>query len=77
MNKVERVHAEYRFVALAGEAIYRRHPQAVWLAEHAYIGRTGLKDRALEAAIERLRTWLAEQSEQPPHPDSWIARKGA
>lgn len=60
MNKVQRVNAEYRFVSLVGQAIVRRHPQAVWLAERGYVGRTGLTDRALEAAIERLDAWLAE-----------------
>lgn len=77
VNKVQRVYAEERFVSLSGEAICRRHPEAAWLAQHAYIGRTGLTDRALEAAIERLLAWLDEHPATPPHPDSWIARKGA
>lgn len=77
MNKVQRVMAEYRFVALAGEAISRRHPQAEWLAEHGHLDRIGLTDRALEAAIARLETWLAEQPQPTIHPDSWTARKGA
>jgi len=77
MNRVERVRAEYRFVSLVGQAIYRRHPQAAWLARYGAIGRVTLTDRALEAAIARLDTWLAEQPEPPIHPESWIARKGA
>ena len=60
MNKVQRVNAEYHFVSLVGEAIYRRHPQAVWLAKHGAIGRVDLTDRALEAAIERLEAWLSD-----------------
>lgn len=56
--------AERKFVGLVGEAIFRRHPQAVWLAEHGHVGRTGLTDRALEAAIERLEAWLADQTGQ-------------
>ena len=62
MNRIERVYAERTFVALAADAIVRRHPQADWLVRHGYIGRTALTDRALEAAIERLEAWLA----QPP-----------
>lgn len=69
MNRVQRVNAEYRFVSLVGQAIYRRHPKAAWLAQHGYVGRTGLNDRALEAAIERLETFLVENPE--PLPKTW------
>jgi len=66
MNRIERVNAEYRFVGLVGQAIYRRHPQAVWLAQRGAIGRISLTDRALEAAIERLEAWLAGHPERQP-----------
>lgn len=52
---------EEMFVQLAADAIQRRHPQAVWLVKHGHIGRTGLSDRALEAAVERLGVWLDDQ----------------
>lgn len=63
MNKVERVFMELHFVQLAADAIQRRHPQADWLVRHAHFGDTGLTDRALEAAVERLGVWLTEHSE--------------
>lgn len=58
MNRVERVYMELQFVQLAADAIQRQHPQAVWLVEHGHFQNTGLTDRALEAAVERLSGWL-------------------
>lgn len=64
MNRIERLHAEERLVQLAADAIQRRHPQASWLVEHGRIGQTGLTERALEGAIERLEAWLADSTRQ-------------
>ena len=65
MNHVERFHLEVMFVAVAAEAIQRRHPASDWLVERGHVGHTGLTDRALEAAVERLGVWLDEQREPP------------
>ena len=77
MRPLERVHAEELFAQLAADAIQRRHPQAVWLAEKGRERPIPLKDDALEAAIERLAAWLAEQPPIDIHPDSYLARHGA
>jgi hypothetical protein len=61
VNRVERVRMEETFVQLAADAIGHRHPQADWLAGHGRFGDTGLTDRALEAAVERLGAWLASR----------------
>jgi hypothetical protein len=74
MTPLERVHAEEMFAQLAADAIQRRHPQAVWLAEKGRGRPIPLKDDALEAACERLAIWLAEQPDLPVDPDSWLAR---
>jgi hypothetical protein len=64
MSTFRRYMLEEEFVQLAADAIQQQHPQAVWLAKHGKIGETGLTDRALEAAVERLRTWTATPSGQ-------------
>jgi hypothetical protein len=64
MNKVERVHAEERFVQLAADCIRLLHPSSAWLARRGRIGQTGLTDRALAEAIKRLETWISEQTGQ-------------
>jgi hypothetical protein len=63
MTPVERVQMEEMFVQVAADAILLRHPQSVWLAQHACIGHIRLTDTSLEAAVERLGVWLAEQHE--------------
>lgn len=60
MSAFRRVMLEEEFVQLATDAIQRQHPQAAWLAEHGHAGETGLTERALEAANERLKAWLTE-----------------
>ena len=58
MRRLERIVAEETFVELASQALQRRHPNADWLVEHGRLYRTGLTDRALAAANERLAAWL-------------------
>lgn len=63
MNRIERYDLEERFAALATDAILRRHPQGVWLAEKGRHRPIPLTDRALDAACERLAAWLAEHGD--------------
>ena len=60
MSAFRRYMLEEQFVQLAADAIERQHPQSDWLVAHGYVGNTGLTERALEAAVERLGTWLAD-----------------
>ena len=60
MSAFRRYMLEEEFVQLAADAIERQHPHADWLAAHGYVGNTGLTERALEAAVERLGAWLAD-----------------
>lgn len=59
MSAFQRHMLEEQFVQLAADAIERQHPHADWLVAHGHVGNTGLTQRALEAAVERLGAWLA------------------
>jgi hypothetical protein len=63
VSALRRYMLEEAFVERAARAIGLRHPHADWLVAHAYIGQTGLTDRALEAVVERLAAWLEDYDE--------------
>lgn len=60
MGRYRRFLAEEMFVQLAADAIVRRHPQAVWLAEHGHEGNVRLSDATLDEAIKKLEAWITE-----------------
>lgn len=77
VKRLERVRMEEMFLQVAADAIQRRHPQASWIAAHSRGLPIPLSDAALEAAVERLGVWLAEQPPLPIDPDSYLARHGS
>jgi hypothetical protein len=77
MDRVERVQMEEMWLQVATDAICHRHPHAQWIADHSRGLPIPLTDAALEAAVERIGVWLAEQPPLPIHPDSRIARRDA
>lgn len=76
MTRIERVKLEEMWLQVATDAIQRRHPHAAWIAAHSRSLPIPLKDDALQAAVERIGVWLADQPPLPIAPDSYLARKG-
>lgn len=75
MNRIERLQMEETWLTVATQAILHRHPQAQWIAEHSRELPIPLSDARLEAAVERIGLWLAEQPPLTVHPDSEMARR--
>lgn len=75
MKRIERVQMEETWLTVATQALLHRHPQAQWIADHSRGLPIPLSDEALEAAVERIGVWLAEQPPLPVHPDSETARR--
>jgi hypothetical protein len=74
VTRMERLRMEEMFLQVAADAIQRCHPQAPWIVAHSRGLPIPLTDAALEAAVERLGVWLADQAEVPVDPDSYLAR---
>lgn len=75
VNKVERVQMEEMWLQVATDAICHRHPHAQWIADHSRSLPIPLSNAALEAAVERIGVWLADQPTLPVDPDSELARR--